>query len=770
MTRPPPRVLAFAALATFAALQWARMLEPAASGRMVVPILAAIATAVALPRAERAPRRGARIAITAATSVLLVAIAALAAGIPLALLDPRAWNDLFAGVGQGIEALPSMRIPYRGVEEWSRATLLLLGNLLLALAAVVAFLPRRGRAPGHPVAAAVVLGVLFGIPSVSLETGPQYLAGLAFAGLLVAFLRVERVRREAASWAVASGAVALLVGLALAPRVDADRPLIDYEQIARDVSHTGGMRFNWSQTYGPLNWPRTGRELLRIKARRASYWKATNLTEFDGVRWQQDDTGATPRVDPSEVPGVHTDWTQRIRVTLRGLRTKQVIAAGTTLSVDESPREIEEVAPGLFATSGDWLTSGQAYRAQVYVPTPGRRALDTAPTAYPDSMQAYLSMLLPPAVGGPASRLADRDRASFFRRDQTAARVQFPAWGTADTPSAWMPGSPIQDDATGMLEQSRYARTYALAQRLKAESATPAQYARRIMAYLSSGFGYTETPNPSAVPLDTFLFRDKAGYCQQFSGAMALLLRMGGVPARVAAGFSPGTRDDRRGEYVVRDVDAHAWVEAYFPTIGWVTFDPTPAESPARGRDAERQSSAATDSGSDRSSTTPAGVGLLGRSHTGGGTAATGGGAPGWVLPVAIAGGLLLVAIAGALVVARRRPEEDAGAAAVDELSRALRRSGRRLAPDTTLHTLTARFAGTPAEGYLRQLADSRYGPRGRPPSRSQRAGLRRALASGLGPIGRVRAWWALPPSLRQRRPSDERSSGADREPPPSRL
>ena len=45
---------------------------------------------------------------------------------------------------------------------------------------------------------------------------------------------------------------------------------------------------------------------------------------------------------------------------------------------------------------------------------------------------------------------------------------------------------------------------------------------------------------------------------------MALLLRMGGVPARVAAGFSPGRRRDG-GEYVVRDVDAHSWVEAYFP-------------------------------------------------------------------------------------------------------------------------------------------------------------------------------------------------------------
>ena len=83
-------------------------------------------------------------------------------------------------------------------------------------------------------------------------------------------------------------------------------------------------------------------------------------------------------------------------------------------------------------------------------------------------------------------------------------------------------------------------------------------------------------------PLEHFLFESKAGYCQHFSGAMALLLRMGGVPARVATGFSPGGFRRRQGEWVVRDRDAHSWVEAWFDGIGWVTFDPTPSATPAR--------------------------------------------------------------------------------------------------------------------------------------------------------------------------------------------
>jgi transglutaminase-like putative cysteine protease len=81
-------------------------------------------------------------------------------------------------------------------------------------------------------------------------------------------------------------------------------------------------------------------------------------------------------------------------------------------------------------------------------------------------------------------------------------------------------------------------------------------------------FVYNERPPRRDVPLDAFLFEDREGYCQQFSGAMALMLRMAGVPARVASGFSPGVRDEVRDEWVVRDYDAHSWVEAYLPGAG----------------------------------------------------------------------------------------------------------------------------------------------------------------------------------------------------------
>ena len=90
------------------------------------------------------------------------------------------------------------------------------------------------------------------------------------------------------------------------------------------------------------------------------------------------------------------------------------------------------------------------------------------------------------------------------------------------------------------------------------------------------GFTYDEhPPRPAGLPpLADFVERTKRGYCQHFAGAMALMLRMTGIPARVAVGFTSG--DWENGTWTVTDHDAHAWVEVWFAGYGWLTFDPTP--------------------------------------------------------------------------------------------------------------------------------------------------------------------------------------------------
>jgi hypothetical protein len=74
-----------------------------------------------------------------------------------------------------------------------------------------------------------------------------------------------------------------------------------------------------------------------------------------------------------------------------------------------------------------------------------------------------------------------------------------------------------------------------------------------------------------------FLTVSKRGFCQQFSSAMAVMLRSLGIPSRVVVGFSTGDRNPRAiGEFVVTTRQAHSWVEVYFNDYGWMPFEPTP--------------------------------------------------------------------------------------------------------------------------------------------------------------------------------------------------
>ncbi|MGC1367249.1 MAG: DUF3488 and transglutaminase-like domain-containing protein [Candidatus Acidiferrum sp.] len=96
--------------------------------------------------------------------------------------------------------------------------------------------------------------------------------------------------------------------------------------------------------------------------------------------------------------------------------------------------------------------------------------------------------------------------------------------------------------------------------------------------YLRSHFAYTLnlTGKPGDDPLAHFLFQTRAGHCEYFASAMAIMLRTRGIPTREVNGFLPGEYNDLAGDYIVRASDAHSWVEVYFPGTGWMTFDPTP--------------------------------------------------------------------------------------------------------------------------------------------------------------------------------------------------
>jgi protein-glutamine gamma-glutamyltransferase len=123
-----------------------------------------------------------------------------------------------------------------------------------------------------------------------------------------------------------------------------------------------------------------------------------------------------------------------------------------------------------------------------------------------------------------------------------------------------------------------------LARRITASANNPYDKSVAMESYLRRNFRYTLNlaGTPGRDPLAHFLFETRAGHCEYFASAMAVMLRAIGIPSREVNGFLPGEYNDLGGDYIVRASDAHSWVEAYFPGNGWITFDPTPP-APASG-------------------------------------------------------------------------------------------------------------------------------------------------------------------------------------------
>jgi protein-glutamine gamma-glutamyltransferase len=123
------------------------------------------------------------------------------------------------------------------------------------------------------------------------------------------------------------------------------------------------------------------------------------------------------------------------------------------------------------------------------------------------------------------------------------------------------------------------SRVAELAKRIAGEGPEE-EKARRIERYLMTEYDYSLELLGRSLggdPIEAFLFDHRRGHCEYFASSMVLMLRSVGVPARLAAGFLGGELVRLEGYWVVRQSNAHAWVEAYLPEQGWTVFDPTPA-------------------------------------------------------------------------------------------------------------------------------------------------------------------------------------------------
>ncbi|MFQ5793932.1 MAG: DUF3488 and DUF4129 domain-containing transglutaminase family protein [Candidatus Bipolaricaulia bacterium] len=151
------------------------------------------------------------------------------------------------------------------------------------------------------------------------------------------------------------------------------------------------------------------------------------------------------------------------------------------------------------------------------------------------------------------------------------------------------------------LPDENFTRMKTLARSLTAGYRDPLAKAKTLEAYFIREFGYTfdtSRIDPQR-PLESFLFDVRAGYCEYFASSMALMLRTLGIPSRVVTGYRGGEYNEYGGYYIIRQSNAHAWVEAYVPGRGWVAFDPTPPD-PNQGliaRSAENDEQTALEGG-----------------------------------------------------------------------------------------------------------------------------------------------------------------------------
>ena len=284
----------------------------------------------------------------------------------------------------------------------------------------------------------------------------------------------------------------------------------------------------------PLMWlggpsPRTRNQVLLsvrsdtpLKMRRTVYDEYTGRAWRVGRRhWKLISPGADGwQLPPPETVGLSfraTD-TQEVTVTSHHPFANQLPIPWYPLSVRADLVSVRQDYSGMIMFGG-WLMPGRSY---------------TATIAYPDTLQ----QVVPP----------DTLRAAGIE----------PALQLPDT----LP-----------------ARVRDLAREMAAGSDNPRDIAISIEGRLKTDYAYAlqapELPQDADF-VDHFLFESKRGYCTHFASAMVVLLRCVGVPARMPAGFTAGEFDEDSGIYVIRDQDAHTWVEGYLPGTGWVDFDPTP--------------------------------------------------------------------------------------------------------------------------------------------------------------------------------------------------
>ncbi len=524
------------------AADWLRLEDPQRSaGRAAALVAIAIVPALVRPLWLRAAAAiGAALAAAAiAFSVSLLAV--VPGGEPF--FAPI--YDRFTG---GFVDFYEFRLPVDPLVHGRIHMVILIAVFAFTFAVALAVGARR------PVLAVAAFLVGAGWPSTLLSGGNALGRGAVI--LLGALALLAGLSDRAGRFALPAVGTVLLgaVALAASPAV-AKTAFVDWQHwnpYVRPVKPVS-VSYVWDARYTGIHFPRKVTTMLTIRAPETigTYWRATALDAFEGDRWIERLWRETPleshELDP---PGARTtEHFVQQDITVDGLADNHLVAASLPIVFNVSEPTLR--AGQNVGMASDGLKRGQRYIAWSYTAEPTAQQLVGSRPVYPAVLTRPGSELeVSPNVTAPPFGVPGRD-ALLDRR----------LAGSASAP---------------------YARLLARARQVVGDTRSPyaATVALERWFRTTGGFSYSTQPpaTPGLPPLVGFVLNTQTGYCQHFAGAMAVMLRLLGVPARVAVGFVRGKYRD--GVWVITDHDAHAWVEVWFRGFGWLPFDPTPG----RGR------------------------------------------------------------------------------------------------------------------------------------------------------------------------------------------
>jgi protein-glutamine gamma-glutamyltransferase len=516
-----------------------RQLELPGQGRDLA-LVALLAVAAAL-----VPRRWPQLAAGGAAFLI---------GVHLAF-GLRPVGGIFVEFGNGILDFYEVTLPFDPVERERMHGVVVLAVFAFVLGAAIAVAHRRA------IFACALTFAGAAWPVTLIRDAPSSARGtmlLIAALILLAALRPGP--RPATQALLVGGGVLVAALVAVSSPAVAKGGFLNWEQwepYTRPEKQVS-VSYVWDADYDGIRFPKRPTTVLTIKApQRVPYWRATTLDDFVDGHWREFFTPIEPLNlfdrdtlvgDPLAPPRAWQgqNWVHQ-QVTVRALQDTHLVGATAPIAFERGEGAVYSAS----AAHVGGLRRGQKYEVWSYVPQPTARQLARSRPTYPS----------------PISEDGE------FR----------------ETPSGLVPpfGTPNREAAMRTLfaqssGDSRYQRLYDTALRVVGTPRSPYAAVVALEVWFRSGsFTYDETPPvPRGVPPLVGFLDHRHGYCQHFAGAMALMLRYLGIPARVGAGFTAGRYNHDKKEWTVSNTNAHTWVEAWFAGYGWLPFDPTPG----RGR------------------------------------------------------------------------------------------------------------------------------------------------------------------------------------------